>query len=696
MLFSRETGRVTPPAWATGYRVIPDVHGQRDALSAALDAAREVRQLAILLGDLGDRGPDSAGCYVLAVEAVEQNRAVLLDSNHDNKVVRALRGGNVQMNDELAETLRGIEGLPDAAAFKERLLRVHAGTPHWLRVGNTFFAHAACMPNMVEAGPFLPKSMASLAIVGQTDKLNPRGPDGKPNRIYRWLDFVPAGQTVVIGHDIIARDRIVERVGAQGGRLVHLDLGCGYTDNLAALELDLDGRITARHVPASPVGQKAQPARQAAPQAPRVAKPSIPVPIAHVLFTPPVRQICDILEAAGAEGRIVGGAVRNLLVNRPAADIDLCANRPAEELAEIFQAAGLSVIPTGLQHGTVTVLVPDGGEHREPFEITSLRRDLASVDRRHAEVEWISCFVEDAERRDFTMNAMSIDTRLRLHDQFNGVEDLKANIVRFVGDAEARIQEDVLRILRLHRFSAEYTRDSNPVEIRNCQIIRNLLYQGVMDGLSGERIQKEMLRLVKGPFAPRQIGLMRENGVLQAIGVDPAWLDGPARHRFVTAWRGSASPIGHVAALLPDEAACTAVDERWKLSRRDGQRLRCHLMLRRELGPDAPISAFIEMGVMRGVPQEDMSDFLRAQDRETAALAILEALPVFPLRGGQLVRQLGLTPGPVVGETLETLREMWRQSGFKATGDELLADWRASLGSEASGEDEDLENAGPA
>ncbi len=166
-----------------------------------------------------------------------------------------------------------------------------------------------------------------------------------------------------------------------------------------------------------------------------------------------VQRLFAILPTA----RLVGGCVRDTLAGRPVADIDLATPLPPEDAAQTLTAAGIRVIPTGLAHGTVTALI-DG----RPYEITTLRRDLVT-DGRHAEVAWTGDWREDAARRDFTMNAMSLAPDGTLHDYFGGAADLAAGRVRFVGDAATRVAEDYLRILRFFRFQARYgTGDPDP------------------------------------------------------------------------------------------------------------------------------------------------------------------------------------------------------------------------------------------
>ena len=163
-----------------------------------------------------------------------------------------------------------------------------------------------------------------------------------------------------------------------------------------------------------------------------------------------LRRVVHAVETAGGQVRVVGGCVRDALAGRPLGDIDLATTLPPEAVMATAQAAGLKAIPTGIEHGTVTVVC-----ERQPFEITTLRRDV-KTDGRHAEVAFTTDWREDAARRDFTINALSCTLEGEVFDYFGGVDDLRAGRVRFVGNPLHRIKEDVLRILRFFRFQAYF------------------------------------------------------------------------------------------------------------------------------------------------------------------------------------------------------------------------------------------------
>ncbi|MFO1069395.1 MAG: CCA tRNA nucleotidyltransferase [Geminicoccaceae bacterium] len=239
-----------------------------------------------------------------------------------------------------------------------------------------------------------------------------------------------------------------------------------------------------------------------------------PLADARWLTAPESLRVLRALQADGRPARFVGGCVRDTLLD-PAldpSDLDLATAEPPERSMALLRDAGIHVVPTGIEHGTVTAHI---GRHG--FEITTLRRDVATFGR-HAEVAFSDDFVEDAARRDFTINAMSCDGEGRLYDPFGGHADLLAGRVRFVGEAVRRIREDYLRILRWFRFLARFGRGEPDAEaLAACA--------GEADGiaiLSGERVQKELLALLRLTGAPAAVALMQTTGVLSWILPQPA------------------------------------------------------------------------------------------------------------------------------------------------------------------------------
>ncbi|MBF0249917.1 MAG: CCA tRNA nucleotidyltransferase, partial [Alphaproteobacteria bacterium] len=225
------------------------------------------------------------------------------------------------------------------------------------------------------------------------------------------------------------------------------------------------------------------------------------------MTAPETRAVMAAFHAAGAQARFIGGCVRDAVLKRPAQDIDIATPEPPERVMKILDAADIHVIPTGIQHGTVTAVV----DHHH-FEITTLRVDVENFGR-HARVAFTDDWTQDAARRDFTINAMSCDEDGNVYDPYKGLDDLGAGRVRFVGRAEQRIDEDVLRLLRFFRFQAQYGRP--PVDIDALAACRKLAPR--LPELSGERVRGELFRILMAPNPADTVTLMRAERVLEHI-----------------------------------------------------------------------------------------------------------------------------------------------------------------------------------
>src|SRR5579862_6439241 len=214
-----------------------------------------------------------------------------------------------------------------------------------------------------------------------------------------------------------------------------------------------------------------------------------------------------LIAALKGEARFVGGCVRDAILKRPSGDIDIATPLYPDEVMRRLGAAGIEVVPTGLAHGTVTA-VSEG----RPFEITTLRRDVETYGR-HAQVAFTADWQADSRRRDFTMNALYLAADGNVFDYHDGLKDLNAGKVRFVGDPTTRIREDVLRLLRFYRFQAWYGRGAADKAAREaCAKLAPLL-----STLSGERGQAELLKLLRAPNPLPTLILMQEDGVLAKI-----------------------------------------------------------------------------------------------------------------------------------------------------------------------------------
>jgi poly(A) polymerase/tRNA nucleotidyltransferase (CCA-adding enzyme) len=350
------------------------------------------------------------------------------------------------------------------------------------------------------------------------------------------------------------------------------------------------------------------------------------------------------------EARIIGGAVRDTLAGAEVAEIDLATPRRPAQVTKALQAAGIRAVPTGLQHGTVTAVAGGRG-----FEVTTLRRDVAT-DGRHAVVAFTDDWRADAARRDFTINAMSLTRAGEVYDYFGGISDLRAGIVRFVGDPATRIAEDYLRILRYFRFFARYA--ATPADPAILAAIR----AGV-DGvamLSVERIWSELVRILAAPDPRAAFAVMAELGVLAAVLPEGAE---PARLARLIAASAPADPMLRLAALLTGDVISVA--SRLRLSGAERDRLAAlrsgpvpsprddDAALRRSLADQARAVLIGRCWLAGG----DDPGWVELRARLGAM-----PCPVFPLEGRDVLA-LGEPEGPRVGGLLRAVRQWWLDGG---------------------------------
>jgi poly(A) polymerase/tRNA nucleotidyltransferase (CCA-adding enzyme) len=406
-----------------------------------------------------------------------------------------------------------------------------------------------------------------------------------------------------------------------------------------------------------------------------------PVARPPLLQDPAIAAVLDALPRA----RLVGGAVRDALAGLPLADIDLATPDAPAAVTAALAAAGIKVVPTGLAHGTVTAVA--GGR---PIEITTLRRDVAT-DGRHAVVAFTDDWHEDAARRDFTINAMSMARDGVVEDWFGGREDLAAGRVRFVGEPARRITEDYLRALRFFRFQARYGRGA-PDQAALAAIAAAV---PGLPRLSAERVWAELKRILAAPDPAAAVALMAATGVLAAVL--PEATDAAALARLVAAG-APADPLLRLAALAPGFGAEAAA--RLRLSGAEAERLAAaagpvpapcddDAALRRALA-DAPHDALADrawLAEARGASRDEVGDTAGdAAGGKAGGWAGLRARlaatdrPVFPLAGADVVAA-GVEPGPRVGAVLGALRAAWLAKG--CMGDR--AAWREALARHLAG-----------
>ena len=364
------------------------------------------------------------------------------------------------------------------------------------------------------------------------------------------------------------------------------------------------------------------------------------------------------LGAAKGETRFVGGCVRDTLLGLEVSDVDLATRLAPEEVMRRLEKNRIKAVPTGLAHGTVTAIV-----NGKPVEVTTLRRDVAT-DGRRATIAYTEDWREDAARRDFTINALMADPATgRVYDYFDGIKDLKARHVRFIGDPLVRIAEDHLRILRFFRFHAKFgTGRPDRAALKACTARANDLM-----ALSRERIADELLKILALDEPTRTVRLMIRHGIFRPVLPeieDPGQLASLPR-REMAAGIGP-DGIRRLGAMLPrDPEIAIDVGTRLRLSNSAKSRLTC-IACREDSSPDDPRRLAYAVGLECAV---DRLLLERTLGPKTAAkrIALLEGWhkPRLPISGGELIA-MGLEPGPVVAATMQAIEREWTGAGFPA------------------------------
>jgi poly(A) polymerase len=357
-----------------------------------------------------------------------------------------------------------------------------------------------------------------------------------------------------------------------------------------------------------------------------------------------------VLRDGGHQALLVGGCVRNALMGRPVDDVDIATDARPERVVELAEARGLRAVPTGIEHGTVTLVV----EHL-PFEVTTFRRDVAT-DGRRAVVAFTDDVSADAARRDFTMNALYADAAGAVIDPLGGLDDLRARRVRFVGDAARRIAEDRLRVLRFFRFHAWYGDPAAGPD--RAGLAACAAAAGDLGHLSRERIGAEMLKLLAAPDPAPALAAMDRAGVLAAVlpGSDPARV--PALIEAERRHQAAPDAVRRLALL-----GGTDPQERLRLSRADERRRR---LLRDAEGGLSEIAwrhgseVAWDMALLRMAAGETIG--------EPAAEIARGAAATFPVRAADLPYE-----GAALGRALAEAEARWIASGFTASREELLS-----------------------
>ncbi len=379
----------------------------------------------------------------------------------------------------------------------------------------------------------------------------------------------------------------------------------------------------------------------------------------------PLGELLAVLDGDGEEARVVGGAVRNALIGEPHGDIDIATTAPPAEVVRRVAAAGFKAVPTGIEHGTVTVVAAG-----RPFEVTTLREDVETFGRR-AKVAFGRDWRRDAERRDCTINALSASRDGTIHDYVGGLADIAARRVRFIGDAAARIAEDYLRVLRFFRFHAAYGEGApDPEGVAACVGGR-----AGLDRLSRERVRMEMLKLLRAKHAVPALAVMTETGLLeQVLGSVPQLASFANMIKLEAALALPTDPVRRLGALAvavtedaerlrerlrlansEHERLASMAEGWWHISSAWGEREGRVLLYRlgRERFTDRVLLAWTRSP--QGAADERWQALARLPQRWTP--------PSFPLRAADFLAR-GVPKGPRLGAALAAAEEAWIAAGF--------------------------------
>jgi poly(A) polymerase len=381
----------------------------------------------------------------------------------------------------------------------------------------------------------------------------------------------------------------------------------------------------------------------------------------------PLPRLLDVLERDGEEARVVGGAVRNELLGEPVGDIDVATTAMPEVVTLRAEAAGFKPVPTGFEHGTVTVVV-DG----TPFEVTTLREDIETFGR-HARVAFGRSWQHDAARRDFTINALYAGRDGTVYDHVGGLDDLAERRVRFIGDPAQRIAEDYLRILRFFRFHAAYGNAGPPdaAGLKAC-----IEGRAGLEALSRERVRMEMLKLLVATHAVPALASMSEAGLLVAVlGGVPLLASAGNMIKLERELAMTPDPVRRLGALAVTtaedaerlrgrlrlanaeyERLASMADGWWHISAQTGMHDARALIYR--IGPDK----FVDRALLawsrawnEGVADAHWRDLVLLPGHWTA--------PAFPLKAADFIAR-GMAKGPALGEALRAAEEAWIAQDF--------------------------------
>jgi poly(A) polymerase len=387
------------------------------------------------------------------------------------------------------------------------------------------------------------------------------------------------------------------------------------------------------------------------------------------LMTGALSRLLSVLDRDGEEARVVGGAVRNALLGEPVAEFDVATTAVPDEVVSRVAAAGFKPVPTGIAHGTVTVVID-----KHPFEVTTLRKDVETYGR-HAKVEFGRDWQADAERRDFTINALSVARDGTLYDYTGGLDDLAQRRIRFIGDPANRIAEDYLRILRFFRFHAAY----GSGRLDAAGLAACIAGRDGLDQLSRERVRMEMMKLLIAARAAPTLAVMAHAGLLlRVLGGVPylAAFENMAKSEAAMSIAPDAiRRLGALGVAIAEDAErlwqklrlanneherlASMGDGWWQIAPASDETNAKALLYR--LGPQN-FTDRVLLGWARSEAPSHDSEWCRL-----AALPQRWTAPAFPLKAADFMKR-GVPQGPALGKVIAAAEQAWIEAGFPAAG----------------------------
>ena len=384
------------------------------------------------------------------------------------------------------------------------------------------------------------------------------------------------------------------------------------------------------------------------------------------LTTGALARLLDVLDRDGEEARVVGGAVRNALLDMPFHEVDVATTAVPEEVVKRVTAAGFKAVPTGIEHGTVTVVID-----KQPFEVTTLRKDVETYGR-HAKVAFGRDWKADAERRDFTLNAVSVTRDGTVYDYAGGLADLETRSVHFIGDPKQRIEEDYLRILRFFRFHAAYSNGGHPYAQGLAACIAG---REGLDQLSRERVRSEIMKLMVAPHAVPTLIAMADCGLLLRVLGGVSYLGSFENMAKVEAAIGVAPDavqrLGALGVLVAEDAERLA--QKLRLHNVEQGRLASMAEGWRRISPERGEAAARAL-IYRLGPQAFTDHALLGWARSEASASDTNwhamtmtphrwTAPAFPLKAADFIKR-GIDKGPALGVALRAAETAWIAAGF--------------------------------